>query len=207
VSPIPHAVGTVLALCGCLILGVRFRESGAHLAVMLVYGASLVAMFGASALYHRLGEGGPMRAAVFRRIDHAGIFVMIAGTYTPVLFFGLDGTWRAASLIAVWAVALAGMVETLWLVGLPRIVNTSLYAAFGWAALIPAARLVAALPREAIVLIATGGVVYTAGAVIYATRSFDVAPRSFGFHGVFHVFVLVGAIVQFVAVAFALVAG
>ncbi len=203
-SPIPHAIGTILALCGCVLLVIRFRGSGAHLAVMLVYGASLVVMFGASALYHGLGEGGPLRAAVFRRIDHAGIFVLIAGTYTPVLFFGLEGTWRVASLAAVWAVALAGIVETIWLVGLPRIVNTALYAAFGWGALIPGPRLIAALPREAIVLIVVGGFVYSVGASIYATRWFDVAPRSFGFHGVFHVFVLAGAIVHFVAIAFTL---
>jgi hemolysin III len=203
-SPIPHAIGTLLALCACVVLAIRFRADGAHLAVMLTYGASLVVMFGASTLYHGFGEGGPMRAAVFRRIDHAGIFVLIAGTYTPVLFFGLEGTWRAASLIAVWAVALAGIVETMWLVGLPRIVNTALYAAFGWGALIPGPRLLAALPREAIVLIVAGGLLYTVGAAIYATRSFDIAPRSFGFHGVFHVFVLAGAIVHFAAIAFAL---
>ncbi len=204
-SPIPHTIGFGLAVLGCAVLVARFHASGGLATAMDVYGISLLAMFGASAAYHRAGEGGPRRAAVLRRIDHAGIFVLIAGTYTPVLFVGLGGTWRLASLVVVWAIALFGVVETIWFVGAPRIYNTVISAGFGWAVLVPGPRLAAGVPHAALALIAVGGIVYSVGAAVYVTRSFDVAPRSFGFHGVFHVLVVIAAIVHFVAIAFMLV--
>jgi hemolysin III len=207
VSPWPHSVGFVLALIGFGYLAVRFHADGASLAVMSVYGCGLSLALGASALYHWIGGAGPRRNAVFRRIDHAAIFVLIASTYTPVMYFGLGGAWRSAMLASVWFLALVGIVSTVWFVGAPRALSTAFYAALGWAIVIPGARLVATLPHSTIALIIAGGVLYSLGGAVYATRSLDLAPGRFGFHEVFHVFVIAGAAVHFSAIAFGLVPG
>ena len=205
VSPWPHAIGFVFASIGFAYLIVRFHVNPVWLTVMIVYGCGLCFAFGASALYHWLGGGGRRRNAVFRRIDHAAIFALIASTYTPVLFFGLDGAWRISMLASVWFLAALGILSTVWFLGAPRIVSTSLYVAMGWVALVPAVKLAAALPHAAGLLFVLGGILYSAGGAIYATRALNVFPGRFGFHEVFHVFVVAAAGVHFVAIAFYLV--
>jgi hemolysin III len=206
VSPWPHSIGFVLAVIGFGYLMVRFHHDAATLAVMSVYGIGLVLAFGASAIYHWLGGAGPRRNAVFRRIDHAAIFVLIACTYTPVLYFGLDGVWRIATIASVWFLAVVGIVSTVWFVGAPRALSTTFYVALGWAAVVPAAKLAGSLTHTAIVLLLLGGLLYSVGGAVYATRSLNFVPRRFGFHEVFHVFVIAGAAVHFAAIAFNLVA-
>jgi hemolysin III len=202
VSPWPHAVACVLAAIGLVYLVVRFRLDAPTVAVMSVYGCGLVILFGASSIYHALGGRRPAVLPVLRRIDHASIYVMIAGSYTPVLFFGLDGVWRTATIAAVWLVSAAGVIISIWLLHAPRIVSTALYAAFGWAAVIPMVQLIERLSPPATALIAAGGILYTLGAIVYVTKSFNFWPGRFGFHEVFHCFVVAGAAVQFVAIAF-----
>jgi len=202
VSPWPHAIACVLAAIGLAYLVVRFRVDGATLVVMGVYGCGLVILFGASSLYHGIGGRQAAFMPVLRSIDHASIYVMIAASYTPVLFFGLDGAWRTPTIVAVWILSAAGGILSTWFSHAPRVVSTALYAAFGWAALIPALKLGARLPHPATALIAAGGVLYTLGAIVYATKSLNFAPGRFGFHEVFHCFVVAGAAVQFIAIAF-----
>ncbi|GAC1660183.1 MAG: hypothetical protein NVS4B13_08410 [Candidatus Elarobacter sp.] len=193
-------VGLLAALAGVAYLALRFHADHPLLAVMLVYGVSMCALFGASALYH--GVPVSTRAtAVLRRIDHAAIYVLIAGTYTPVLFVGLDGTWRIATTASIWGVALAGIVLTIWFVRAPRWLSAAIYIAMGWLAVVPAVKVVPILPHAATVLIGVGGLFYTLGAVVYATKSLNVRPRRFGFHEIFHLFVLAGAVTHFTAIA------
>lgn len=192
--------GLIFAVAGVVYIAVRFHGDLPVLGVMLVYGASLCVLFGTSALYHGV-PAGPATIAVLRKIDHAAIFVLIAGTYTPVLFVGLDGAWRIATLASIWGVGIAGIVLTMWFVHAPRRLSAVVYIAMGWFAIVPAFKLVPALPHVVTLLIALGGVLYTLGAVGYATRKLDVLPRRFGFHEVFHLFVLAGAATQFVAIA------
>lgn len=202
VSPWPHAIGFVMAVVGCAYLVARNHENLASLTVMSIYGGGLLLAFGASALYHALGGADSHRYAVFRRIDHASIYVLIACSYTPVLYFGLDGNWRTASISCTWLLTAIGIASTTWLVGAPRALSAALYIALGWLAVIPAAKLYEKLSHTAIVLILAGGILYSLGAAIYATRSFNIAPGRFGFHEVFHLFVLAGAAVHFAAIAF-----
>jgi hemolysin III len=202
VNPWPHSVAFVLAAIGLVYLIVRFHVSAPTLLVMTIYGCGLVILFGASSIYHALAGRRPVYLPVLRRIDHASIYVMIAGSYTPVVFFGLDGTWRVATICVVWLVCAAGVVVSIWLLHAPRVLSTALYAAFGWAAVIPATQLAERLSPYATALIAAGGVLYTAGAIVYATKSLNFLPGRFGFHEVFHCFVVAGAAVQFVAIAF-----
>jgi hemolysin III len=192
--------GLIAAVAGVVYVTVRFHGDLPLLAVMLVYAASLCVLFGASSLYHGF-PGSAERTSVLRKIDHAAIYVLIAGTYTPVLFVGLGGAWRIATLAAIWAVAVAGVMLTMWFVHAPRWLSAAVYIAMGWFAVVPAFKLVPALPAVVTLLIALGGLLYTAGAVVYATRKLDVLPRRFGFHEIFHLFVLAGAAAQFVAIA------
>ena len=191
--------GCFAAFAGLVYLGVRFHGDPV-LGAMLVYGTSMCALFGISSLYHGVafGAGG---TAVLRRLDHAAIYVLIAGSYTPVLFVGLDGAWRIATIAAIWGAALAGVVLTVWFVNAPRWVSATVYIAMGWFAVIPAVKLVPVLPRTATLLIGAGGLFYTAGALVYATKRARIVPLRLGFHEVFHLFVLAGATIQFVAIA------
>jgi hemolysin III len=192
--------GLLAAVAGVVYLVMRFHGDPPVLAAMLVYGASLCVLFGASSLYHGV-PASPARTALLRKVDHAAIYVLIAGSYTPVLFIGLDGAWRIATLSAIWGVAIAGVVLTIWFVHAPRWLSATVYVAMGWFAIVPAFKLVPALPHVVTLLIALGGLLYTLGALVYATRKMDVLPRRFGFHEVFHLFVLAGAAAQFIAIA------
>ena len=192
--------GLLAAVAGLVYIAIRFHGDPPVLVAMLVYGASLCVLFGASSLYHGV-PASAARTAVLRKVDHAAIYVLIAGSYTPVLFVGLGGAWRIATLAAIWGAALAGVMLTIWFVHAPRWVSATVYIAMGWFAVVPAFKLVPTLPPVVTLLIAAGGVLYTLGAVVYATRKLDILPRRFGFHEIFHVFVLAGATAQFVGIA------
>jgi hemolysin III len=196
--------GLLAAVAGVVYLAIRFHGDLPVLAAMLAYGTSLCVLFGASSLYHGV-RASAATTTVLRKIDHAAIYVLIAGSYTPVLFVGLDGAWRIATVAAIWAVAVAGVMLTVWFVHAPRWLATVVYIAMGWFAIVPAFKLVPALPHVVTLLIALGGVLYTVGAAVYATRKLDLLPRRFGFHEVFHLFVLAGAVTHFVAIAVFLV--
>ena len=166
-----------------------------------VFAGSVAAMLGASALYHRVTWSARVRPWM-RRIDHAGIYVLIAGTYTPVGLLSLHGTLQHVTLAIVWiGAAVAIVLKFVW-VRAPKWLAAATGIALGWAG-------VAALPQvahtagtAAVVLLAAGGVAYTAGAVVYALKKPDPFPRVFGYHEVFHALTLVAVACQYVAVAF-----
>jgi hemolysin III len=167
-----------------------------------VYAVACSVLFGVSALYHR-GSWGPEWHARLRRLDHANIFLQIAGTYTPLCLALLDGTPRTVVLTVVWVGAVAGIVfRSAWM-SAPPWVYTPFYLALGWVA-------VAVLPQlwreggEAIgLLVIAGGLAYTAGAVVYARRRPDPSPLVFGYHELFHVGTIVGFLTHWTAVALA----
>ncbi|HZR98889.1 MAG TPA: hemolysin III family protein [Chloroflexota bacterium] len=159
---------------------------------LLVYGVSMIQLLTVSASYHLHAWRPPVRA-VLRALDHASIFLLIAGTYTPIAVNVLAGWERVAVLATVWALAAVGVACSLFTPRLPRWARTGLYLALGWVALLPAPSLVRALPALAVAGLLAGGLFYTAGALVYARRWPDPLPRVFGFHEVFHLLVLAGA--------------
>lgn len=194
-----HGIAFAAAAVGLAYLVRLGVGKPATLAVLIVYGVALMMLFGASALYHAL-TWSPRLTAVLRGVDHASIVVGIAGTYTPILYFGLSGAWRTWMLAAVWALTAAAVfVQVRW-IDAPRWFSTTVYMLLGWAAVVPAVKLVAALPRIATLLIALGGVCYTLGAVVYARKWPNPFPNRFGFHELFHLLVVAGASAHFVAV-------
>jgi hemolysin III len=129
-----------------------------------------------------------------RALDHSNIFVLIAGTYTPLCFNVLSGWARVALLVTIWALAAAGIVVALFAERIPRRVNTGLYISMGWVAIFALPAFLSRLPWAFVATLLLGGVLYTVGAVIYAQRRPNPFPRVFGFHEVFHLFVIAGSI-------------
>jgi hemolysin III len=164
-----------------------------------IYAASLAGMFGASALYHRVPWRSLRVRAWMRRLDHCGIFLLIAGTYTPVALLAFDESLATPMLVLVWVGAAAGIAFNLLWIDAPRWLGAGLYLALGWLGVIAVPELFAAGIAWA-VLIVVGGGLYTLGALAYATQWPNPAPAVFGFHEVFHVLVIVAAATQFVAV-------
>jgi hemolysin III len=164
----------------------------------IVYGISLVALFAVSAIYHRPTWSERVRL-VLRRVDHSAIFLLIAGTYTPFSF--LLGRAGRVFLGIVWAGALFGIVLSIAWVRAPKFLVAAVCVLLGWAALPLLPALKAALGTGAVVLLASGGVAYSLGALVYALRRPDPFPGVFGYHEVFHALVIVAAGFHFVAVA------
>ena len=194
-----HALALIasIPLMGALLL--RSHDDPPRLLSMLAYALSTIELYAVSALYH-LGSWPERRRIVVRALDHANIFVMIAGTYTPVCVNVLSGWLRPTVLVLVWALAAVGVASSVFTLALPRWASVALYLAMGWVALLPAPSLVGSLPLPALALFVGGGLLYTAGAVIYARRRPDPFPQIFGFHEVFHLVVIAGNAAFLVAI-------
>jgi hemolysin III len=167
-----------------------------------IYSLSVVALFGVSAVYHRVNWISATARRWMRRLDHTMIFFLIAGTYTPFALLVLDGTLANAILVTVWGGAAAGVVLNLVWVDSPKWVTATVYIAVGWVALAAFPELISELGVIATALIAAGGVLYTLGAIVYALRRPDPAPAVFGYHEIFHLLVIAAAAIQYAVVAF-----
>jgi hemolysin III len=166
-----------------------------------IYAFAVSGLLGTSALYHRVTWSKRARAWM-RRLDHSMIFVLIAGTYTPFALLVLHGTLAHAILIVVWAGALGGIVLNLVWITAPRWLIAAVYLALGWVAVAAMPALADKLGPVGVSLLMGGGLLYTAGAVIYATKRPDPAPTVFGYHEIFHALVVAAAAAHFAVVAF-----
>ena len=173
----------------------------ARLAVA-IYGLSVVALFGTSALYHRVNWRTVHARRWMRRLDHTMIFVLIAGSYTPFALLVLHGTLGMVILVAVWSLALLGAVFKLVWIDAPGWLVAAMYVAIGWIAVIVTPELASRLGIVAVAALALGGLLYSAGAVIYACKRPDPVPAVFGYHEVFHLLVIVAAALQYAVIAF-----
>ena len=202
---IPHLRGVLhqwafwFALAAATAL-VTLAPAGAPRAAALVYGAGLCLMLAASALYHRLNCSPGVRSLLCR-IDHSAIYVFMAASYTPVGILLLDGTLRWVVLGSVWGGCLAGVALSVAWVTAPRVLFALSYVALGWVVVIAFPELSAKLDVAPLVLFGAGGLLYSAGAVIYALRRPDPWPSTFGFHEIFHALVVAAAVTHFVAMA------
>ncbi len=167
-----------------------------------VFGVSSILLFGISAVYHR-GTWSPRVTGVLRRLDHSNIFLIIAGTYTPLAVLLLTGTTRTVLLWVVWVGALLGLLGRVLFLGAPRWVYTPIYAALGCVALGFLPQFWDAGGPAVVWLVVGGGAAYLAGAVVYGTKRPNPSPRWFGFHEVFHSLTVVGFVCHFVAVSIA----
>src|SRR5689334_10203764 len=167
-----------------------------------IYAVSLSALFGTSALYHRVNWSRPQVRQWMRRLDHSMIFFLIAGTYTPFALLVLNGTLAMAILVVVWIGAIAGaIVEMIW-IDHPKWASALIYLSLGWVAVAAFPELWSAMGVGGTLLVAFGGLLYTAGAVVYAVQRPNPSPAIFGYHEIFHLLVIAAAVAHFSAIAF-----
>ena len=203
-----HAATAPLALAAFVVL-VVLSPTGATRVGSIVFGASALLVFTTSGIYHR-GTWSPRMWEFLRRMDHANIFVLIAGSYTPFALLLLHGRPQVVLLSVIWTAALAGMVFRIFWIDAPRWLYTPMYMALGWVAVffLPqfidgSHRFGAGIAITVLALVASGGLLYTLGGVVYALKRPNPSPRWFGFHEVFHVFTVAAFACHYVAVSMA----
>jgi len=166
-----------------------------------VFAASVVLMFGASSLYH-IPDWTPGRRAWLRRLDHAGIYCLIAGSYTPVGLLVLQGTWQTAVLAVVWAGAATAIFIRLFWLSAPKWLSATVAILLGWVGVVALPKVVSGAGWTCMLLILAGGILYSVGAAVYALRRPDPFPAVFGYHEIFHLLVIVAVALQYAAIAF-----
>lgn len=199
-SSYTHLLAAIGSVCTALALAVYSHQVGGTLmqtVSVIVFGLSMTALYTASSVFHFYNRGNSGIQLRLRKLDHSMIYVLIAGSYTPFLICAL-GTGAAKSLAIIWGIALAGIfVKMVWM-NAPRWLSTAFYLALGWCILaIPQA--IARMPLSVLVLTALGGVAYSVGAVIYAVKKPNFGPV-WGFHEIFHLFTILGSLLQVIAV-------
>lgn len=193
VSAATHFVGFLAGIPITISLTLNGVARGSSLMTVsfLIFGISLLLLYGASTVYHTL-DVSPEKTAVLRRIDHMMIFVLIAGTYTPICTILLKGFWGNILLCLVWGFAVAGVALKIFWLTAPRWLSTAIYVIMGWLVVVAFVPLKQAVSTSGLLLLIAGGVTYTLGAVIYALKWPKINLEQFGFHEIFHLFVLGG---------------
>ena len=186
---------------------VAAAEAGQPRLAAAVYAVSVAALFGTSALYHRITWASQAARRWMKRLDHSMIFFLIAGTYTPFALLVLDGTLATVILVVVWTGALAGSVMKLVWIDAPKALVAILYLALGWVAVAAFPTMLDELGITGTVLVVVGGLLYTAGALVYAFQRPNPAPTVFGYHEVFHALVILAAALQYAVIAFYVIPG
>lgn len=193
-----HAAGLVAAVPAGIILVASARSAPAR-AGAAVFALSLIALYSASTAYHRLGRG-ERSQRILRRLDHSSIYLLIAGSYTPLCLVALPRSWGIFLLVLVWGAAITGVVLKLVRFDSCHRVGAVLYIAMGWAAVLATPALVRSLDTSTLALLAGGGVLYTLGAIVLATRFPNPSPRVFGYHEVWHLMVVVAGVLHYAAI-------
>jgi hemolysin III len=197
---VSHRIAFFLTLPLAAVLALEVDTTAGRVAA-IAFGTSVAAMFGASALYHTVTWTDAKRRWL-RRVDHAGIYALIAGTYTPVGLLVLNGNWRLAVLGIVWiGAATAIALKFLWVDG-PKWLSAAIGVALGWVAVVVFPQILDRVGIAGSLLVLAGGIAYTVGAVVYALRRPDPSPAVFGYHEVFHALVIVAVACQYSAIAF-----
>lgn len=180
-----HAFAAVFAIIGTVVLLVLTIGDVPKQISLLIYGVSSILLFGWSAFYH-IGRWSVPRKAFMRRIDHANIFVLIAGTYTPIVFNVMTDAWRVGILVLIWVLAVVGVATAAPAMHLPRWITAMLYVVMGWVVVAALPQIVTQVGVRGVSLLLLAGILYTLGAIAYALRKPTLWSRVFSFHEVFH---------------------
>ena len=199
VNSLTHWAGAILGLIGLIVLLIVGWGTPAKIISLLIYGVSLIAMFSASATYHMV-QAKDKVLLILRKIDHSAIYLLIAGTYTPFCINAFEGFWKWGLLSIIWALAIIGITVKIFIIRAPRWLNAGIYVVMGWLCIGAIGQMLAVLPAWVLTWLLIGGVTYTLGAVVYITKIFNFFPNVFGFHEVWHIFVMLAAAAHFVAV-------
>lgn len=197
-STLTHLVGALLSICGVFVLVYYAWKQATiwHVISFTIYGISLILLYTASTIYHWLLVS-EKTSLILRKIDHMMIYVLIAGTYTPICLIPLHGVWGWSLLIGIWILAIFGIVLKAVSMEVPRWISTGIYVVMGWLVVIATYPLVQAVSWAGVAWLIFGGIVYTVGAIIYALKWPNFNRKWFGFHELFHLFVMGGSACHF----------
>jgi hemolysin III len=198
VSGFSHLAGAVMSVAALSVLVVlaSMNATAWHIVSFSIYGSAMFLLYAASAAYHLipLNEKG---TRILKKLDHVMIFMMIAGTYTPFCLVPLRGGWGWSIFGIVWGFAVVGIFFKLFYIHAPRFLSTSIYLAMGWISIVAIYPIVKNVPAGGVIWLAAGGLLYSVGAVIYALKKPNPWPGVFGFHEIWHIFVLAGSFCHF----------
>ncbi|HUH96823.1 MAG TPA: hemolysin III family protein [Anaerolineales bacterium] len=200
VNGLTHFFAAIAAAIGLIALLVIGWKSVVKEISLSIYGVSLILLFAASAAYH-LVDGKPQTIEALRRFDHSAIYLLIGGTYTPFCIIMFSGFWKWGLLALIWSLALAGVSGEVMLRRAPRPLRVGVYVMMGWTCIAAIGEMLKVMPGGALAWLFAGGVLYTLGALVYATRTLDFLPGKFGFHEVWHIFVILAALAHFITIA------
>ena len=198
-----HLLGAVAALAGYIVLLLISCGSVTNVVLSSIYGFGAIFVFTCSTAYHGQKAGEDERNP-WRKLDHIAIFFMIAGTYTPISYIYMDGWWRWGVIGAQWLLVILGLVFKLVYIHGPRWLTTVIYVVMGWILIIPLNQLLVTMPLNSLMLLLGGGIAYTLGALIYALKKPNPLPGVFGFHEIFHLLVLLGAVLHYMVIYYAI---
>lgn len=193
-----HQEAFFISLGACAMLIAKSSSSMAFIA-SFVYSLSLLLLFGVSAFYHR-PHWQPRQRAIMKRLDHSAIFILIAGTFTPICLLALSSNSGLKLLIVIWSAAVAGILQSIFWVKAPKYLTALFYIAMGWQALPYLGEIKSALGLLQLALILSGGIIFTVGALFYAFKWPKLFPTTFGYHELFHLFTIVGAGLHFIVI-------
>lgn len=198
INGLTHLIGALFSIAGLVLLVYFAAIKGTvwHVVSFSIFGASLILLYTSSTLYHwlPLSERG---TKIFRRIDHIMIFILIAGTYTPVCLVSLRGGWGWSLFGVVWGIAVAGIVLKLFWLQAPRWLYILVYVFMGWLAIIALLPLIRSIPLDGLGWLLIGGIFYSVGALIYGLKRPNIIPGWFGFHEIFHILTMAGSFSHF----------
>jgi hemolysin III len=196
ISGLTHLVAAIVAFVGLIALACLAKNNPAKLASLSIYGSTLVLMFSASAIYHLI-KAGPRVTLFLRKLDHSAIYLLIAGTYTPICLYYFTGFWRFGFLAIIWSLGLIGITVKLAVISAPRWLTAGVYLLMGWLSVAAIGEILSIIPPGALVWLLVGGLFFTGGAVVYILKKPDLFPGVFGFHEIWHIFVILGAFCHF----------
>lgn len=192
INALTHLLAALGSLLGLVVLIVYGWGDLSKILTFLVYGISLILLFSASGIYHAVNTE-QSTLVKLRKFDHSAIYLLIAGTYTPICIHFFSGFWQYGMVILIWSLAIAGVLVKIFIINAPRWITAGIYLIMGWLAILGIQEIFRAMPGAAIVWLFIGGLMYTIGAIIYITKKLDIKPGVFGFHEIWHIFVILGA--------------
>ena len=192
-----HFLGAILAFLGTIFL-IYIAENRALIIVSIIYGISTILLFLASSLYHANKESEDENS-LWRKLDHIAIFIMIAGTYTPITFVYLSGYWKWSIIIIQWTLVFGGLFFKFFYLNAPRYLYTVIYLLMGWMGIIPITQFIKTMGSSELIYLFGGGLSYTIGAIFYIFKK-PQFNKNFGFHEIFHIFILIGAFFHYLLV-------
>jgi hemolysin III len=204
-SSITHFIGMLMALFSAtpLLIKASTTPSAVHLITLSIFITSMILLYAASAAYHAL-DLSPTINKFLRKLDHMMIFVLIAGTYTPICVIVVGGKSGFSLLALVWGIAIAGILVKAFWITCPKWFSSALYIALGWICVLVFTKILIALPAQAFFWLLAGGIIYTIGGIIYALKLplFNAKHKRFGSHEIFHIFVMIGSLCHFIMMYF-----